>query len=341
MRFKPWTLAALSSLLLAGACTGDSNDPGDPNDPGEPNDPDFWLVGDGGTMLGVSVGGATTGYPLEGALDLLAIACFGRDTAYVVGEGGTILQTRDAGQTWAALTLGEAFPTGPGWRAVAPAEATPEGAETVWIVGDAGVVGRSDDGGRSWTRIDGPSGQLRGVATEPSGAAALAVSATGEIWRLHAPSDDEPGGAEMVYDGALALFGVALAAHDDRAVAVGAGGTMLRSDDGGLAWTSVELATTRDLHAVRVAGHEPLSVAVGAGGVVVRVSDGGAEIDEIADAEQGLYALHLREDGTGQAVGAAGVLLRTDDSGHTWQTVALPSTATLRGVDDFHENGHL
>ena len=334
MRLEFRTLALLSSLMLAGACTGDSNDPSDPENPDDPNEPDFWLVGDGGTMLGVTASGAATGYPLEGELDLLAIACFGQRTAYVVGQGGTILQTRDAGRTWDSLALGEGFEGNRDWWAVAPAEATPEGLETVWIVGDEGAVGLSRDGGRSWTQVEGPSARLRGVATRADGDEAIAVAESGAIWQLTADH------AELVYEADAALYGVGMAAHGGRVVAVGAEGTMVRSEDG-LEWTAVELELESDLHAVRVAGHEDLSVAVGAEGVVVRVVEGVSEVRKVADAEAGLHGLHLRHDGTGQAVGGAGVLLRTEDAGQSWTTIALPTTATLRGVDDFHEGGHL
>ncbi|PRQ05007.1 hypothetical protein [Enhygromyxa salina] len=115
---------------------------------------------------------------------------------------------------------------------------------------------------------------------------------------------------------------------------------MLSSDAEQLDWTMVDLPTSRDLHAVRVSHDGDLTIAVGEAGVVVRVEQGVAEAIELPDAEQGLYGLHLRHDGHGQAVGGAGTPLITSDAGRSWDTRSLPTTATLRGVDDFHDGGH-
>jgi photosystem II stability/assembly factor-like uncharacterized protein len=143
----------------------------------------------------------------------------------------------------------------------------------------------------------------------------------------------------LIHEASAPLHGVAIS-HVGR-VAVGAGGLMLRSEHAALDWTTVALPTDRDLHAVRVSHDGDLAIAVGEAGVVVRVEQGIAEAVEWPDAEAGLYGLHLRHDGRGQAVGGAGTLLFTSDAGLSWETLSLPTTATLRGVDDFHEGGHL
>ena len=46
------------------------------------------------------------GYDLEADDDLLAITCRGLDTAFVAGEGGTLLRTFDGGETWESIDLG-------------------------------------------------------------------------------------------------------------------------------------------------------------------------------------------------------------------------------------------
>lgn len=318
---------ALPLMLASIACTnkGDTSPDPDPN-------PDLWLVGDNGTMFGVTLDGEASGYPLEHDRALLAIACLGERTAWVVGAAGTVLRSRDAGDSWDPIDLDHRLGLDTDWTALATAEATPEGLEAVWIVGRDGAIAHTPDGGHSWVSVAGAASDFSGVATEPDGAQAIAVATNGTIWQL------DTSGASLLHDATAPLYGLDLS-HAGR-VAVGAGGLMLRSDAGETNWTTVDLPTVRDLHAVRMSSEGDLTIAVGEAGVVVRVEQGVAEAVELPDAEHGLYGLHLRHDGRGQAVGAAGTLLVTSDAGLSWDTLSLPTTATLRGVDDFH-GGHL
>jgi photosystem II stability/assembly factor-like uncharacterized protein len=323
------TLAfALAPLLLALGCTQKGDD-GDP-DPDPDPDPSVWLVGDQGTMFAVTAGGESSTYPLEEDEDLRAIACLGERTAWVVGDAGTVLRSRDAGQSWDALAL-------PGmaevdWTALAVAEASVEPIETLWLVGGEGAIAHTPDGGASWIFVDGAAVDFTGVATTIDGSDAVAVADDGSIWRI------DPAGASVVHQAEVPLHGVGMSTHGFRATAVGAEGIVLVSSDAGATWLELDRPTTRDLHAVRIGHDGQVSVAVGEAGVVVRIEAGLVEAREWADVD--LYGLHLRHDGAGQAVGANGTLLLTDDAGLTWTSIALPTTAVLRGIDDFHVGGH-
>lgn len=321
---------AFAPLLLALGCTGKGDDDGGPDpDPDPDPDPSFWLVGDGGTMLAVTAGGEPSTYPLEHDEDLRAIACLGEHTAWVVGDAGTVLRSRDAGQRWDAIDLGK---TGVDWAALAVAEASIEPLESLWLVGSDGAIAHTPDGGASWNFVEGVAVDFTGVATTIDGSDALAVADDGSIWQI------DPAGASLVHQIGVPLYAVGLSTHGARATAVGADGIVLGSSDGGATWTEIERSTSRDLHAVRVSHDGQLSVAVGEAGVVVRLQAGIAEATEWADV--GLYGLHLRHDGRGQAVGGDGTLLSTVDAGLTWERTSLPTSATLRGVDDFHVGGH-
>lgn len=337
-RLSLLTLAFAPVLMLA--CTG-KGDPSDPDPEPDPDpDPSFWLVGDQGTMLAVTASGEASTYPLEHDEDLRAIACLGERTAWVVGSGGAVLRSRDAGQRWESIDLG---PSRAGklevdWTALAVAEASLETLETVWLVGSDGAIAHTPDGGASWTFIAGPTVDFTGVATTLDGSDAVAVAVDGSIWQL-----DATGIATAVHHANAPLHAIGLAVHGGHATAVGADGLMLTSNDSGATWLELELPTTRDLHAVRVGHDGQLSVAVGEAGVVVRVEADLSEVEvaEWPDAELGLYGLHMAHDGHGQAVGGNGTLLETFDFGLTWTSTVLPTTATLRGVDDFHVGGHL
>jgi photosystem II stability/assembly factor-like uncharacterized protein len=296
-------------------------------DPDPDPDPSVWMVGDNGTMIRVDGDGEASGYPLELDADLLAIACHGTQTAWVAGEQGTVLHSRDAGESWDVVELD----TVATWRALAVAEHTPEGVEALWLVGDAGAVAYTPDGGTSWIAVPGAGVNFTGVATEPDGNTAIAVADDGSIWQL------DEAQALAVYTGAAALRGVDLAAHGAAAVAVGDDGTMLRSTGEG--WTAVELPTSLDLHGVRVAADDSLTIAVGEAGIVVRIEAGDVELLEQSGPT--LRALHLGSEGRGQAVGDAGTALFSTDTGISWIERTMAGGATLRGVDDFHAGGHL
>ena len=330
---------ALALPLVALACTGsDDTSPDTDTDTDTDTDPNdgAWLVGDAGTMLDVDAQGEASGYALDSDADLLAIACFGHESAYVVGDAGTVLRTRDAGQTWTRLDPGgEAEGAGARWTALAVAEATPEGRERVWIVGHEGAAAQTSDGGASWSPLAGIDATLTGVATHGEGARAIAVGEDGWIWQL------EPELATPLHHAPSPLHAVSMSGHGEQLAAVGEDGLLLTSEDAGHSWSRIELDTTRDLYAVRVSAHAQLTLAVGEAGVIARVVQGVPEVTEFTDAQAGLYGLHLRDDGSGQAVGGQGILLRTTDAGASWVALALATTATLRGVDDFHVGGHL
>lgn len=323
------TLAFVPLLLVLGCTSEGDGDSGPDPDPDPDPDPSAWLVGDGGTMFAVTAGGEPSTYPLEHDEDLRAIACLGEHTAWVVGDAGTVLRSRDAGQRWDQIELGEMSVD---WAALAVAEASIEPLESLWIVGSGGAIAHTPDGGGSWIFVEGVAVDFTGVATTTDGSDALAVADDGSIWQI------DPDGASLVHHADAPLYAVGLSTHGARATAVGADGLVLSSSDGGATWTELERPTSRDLHAVRVSHDGLLSLAVGEAGVVVRLQADVAEATEWADV--GLYGLHLRHDGQGQAVGSDGTLLSTVDAGLTWERTSLPTTATLRGVDDFHVGGH-
>jgi photosystem II stability/assembly factor-like uncharacterized protein len=331
MRLRPRITPALTfaPLLFVFGCTNEGDDGGPNPDPDPDPDPSVWLVGDGGTMLAVTAGGESSTYPLEHDEDLRAIACLGEHTAWVVGDAGTVLRSRDAGQTWDAIDLDKPSVE---WSALAVAEASIEPLESLWMVGSDGVIAHTGNGGGSWSFVEGVAVDFTGVATTIDGSDAVAVADDGSIWQL-----DQEGGS-LVHQVDVPLYAIGMSVHEARAVAVGADGTLLSSSDGGATWIELARPTTHDLHAVRVGHDGQLGVAVGEGGVVVRIEAGVAEARQWG--EVGLFGLHLRHDGSGQAVGGKGTVLFTEDAGVTWTSTSLPTAATLRGVDDFHVGGH-
>ena len=139
-----------------------------------------WLVGQAALMVNVPHDPARDigHYKLDVSDDLNGIACRGTTDAWVVGDRGLLLATKDAGVSWRVVDPGVTTTL----RAVALAAP-----DTVYVAGDDGVARASFDGGDSFQTIATPALGWTSVATRKSdGAVALFASATGEIYRYEA-----------------------------------------------------------------------------------------------------------------------------------------------------------
>lgn len=133
------------------------------------------------------------------------------------------------------------------------------------------------------------------------------------------------------------LFSVTLLADGIHGWAVGSGGTILRSGDGGKSWRRVEgLPTSSELHAIAFSADGRRGCAVGHFGTILRTGDGG-QTWQTADAVPGTSSLHsvaMAADGQrAWIVGAAGAILRSSDGGQAWQKVdGIPAEYVLETV---------
>ena len=121
----------------------------------------------------------------------------------------------------------------------------------------------------------------------------------------------------------------ALTLRGDRAIAVGSGGTILVSDDGGDSWSPQESGTEATLRAITLLEGGG-AVAVGDG--VVVFSDNGEDVWSPAELPAGVDAELRAVGGTSTqvlAVGLAGVALMSSDNGQSWFEVARPTESDL------------
>lgn len=106
--------------------------------------------------------------------------------------------------------------------------------------------------------------------------------------------------------------------------AVGSGGKILRSEDGGGGWSLQESPT--DAHLQAIAAWDGLrAVVVGNDGLVLRTEDGGVHWEAVKVVEaEGLKLLRVRvaPGGEAWAVGEFGLVLRSLDYGRTWTQTA-------------------
>lgn len=109
-------------------------------------------------------------------------------------------------------------------------------------------------------------------------------------------------------------------------VAVGAAGTILRSEDHGQSWRELTGATTHNL-AAAWRGPAGTLFAVGDGGTILRSRDRGLSW-ELRSGGTDLALGHLAGNTSEVVVaGAGGTILRSRDDGDSWITVAMPTIA--------------
>jgi len=260
-------------------------------------------VGLAGTVLTTSNGGASWISQSSGvSSNLEAIASFGVDTALAVGENGTLIRTEDGGLNWTDLS----FPF--------------VGGMTFWYSGvafspsgNAIIVGKVDslvptwpprgeqfsvmlwskDGGRSWTRS-----MIRAAPNE----------------QLLRPW----------------LFSVAFV-DSNSAVAVGEGGTVIRSTDCGLSWELLPSGTTDTLNSVAFSKTSVgTGTAVGEGeGTVLWTTDGGLTWGRVQLPGQTLQSVSYGDGIFATAVGDNGSIFYSHSGGKSWTLTSLTGSNRL------------
>jgi len=211
-------------------------------------------------------------------------------------------------------------------------------------VGAAGQILLTEDGGKHW-RPSAQSGvthlSLLGVDVESAGQ--IAVGQAGTIYV------NDGGDHWTQVDGSTKerLFAVNMNSLG-LAVAVGAFGTIILSEDRGHTWRSIapaDIAQYSDegadphLYAVALDDRGMLNVA-GEFGLILRSSDAGKHWAVAHKGDASLFALDLHAGRPGFAVGQSGTILRTTDDGATWSELKSGSTANLLGVSA-DPNGHV
>ena len=119
-------------------------------------------------------------------------------------------------------------------------------------------------------------------------------------------------------------------------IAVGDAGTILRSSDGGINWTTISSPVTDALRGVSMRGN--LGVAVGTAGRVVRTTDGGLSWTEIPrPTTKILFSVSMGNSMT-VATGEEGTILVSTNDGLTWLSHTAGTASILFGVSVHETN---
>ncbi len=307
-------------LAIAFASGCPRNDDDDKDESTSSSGSGAWIVGDDATMLRVAGVSVSDGYDLDTETDLLAIACKGQASAFVVGTAGTLLATHDRGETWRAVQLDT--------HAVLRAVATAPMSQVVYVAGDTGAVMRSNDLAESFQRVESPVHDYVGIALDDAGTTAFLLAGDGTIVR-----HDSDGSEPVRTDRGSNLRAIAASGDGRIVVAVGDGGTMLLSDNSGGSWTAVSTTTARDLHAVRLLDGGERILAIGDAGVLVDIDPSGAAVTELLENDSVLHGMHIDANGHGFLVGSDGIVLASHDAGRTWEALHSGTKAALFGID--------
>lgn len=134
----------------------------------------------------------------------------------------------------------------------------------------------------------------------------------------------------------LALRGVAFSSPSTW-VAVGDGGTIVRSTDGGVSWTTVSSPVADALRGVSFNGS--VGIAVGLGGRVIRSTDSGASwIEETRPTHKNLYSASI-DSRMAVITGDEGQIFVSLDNGLTWAPHLAGTASILFGVSVSGDTG--
>ena len=292
-------------------------------------------------------------------------------TGYLFQRNGDVLRTSDGGQTFSRVTAVPGTQVGAGGGGAVPADAvftTPD-AGIVFLAGGNRAL-RTTDGGVSWVPENdvepgsvervravsattfyafGPETLLRstdsGETWQRRGAGAgnhiTGVNCAGETLCLMSTnrgdkllrSENGGGTAETITASTLPLFAAGFASPT-RAVAVGAGGATVVSDDGGRNYVAVggDIGGSFQ-YGLRLGPGSDIALALGARGQLARTSDGGLTwraINVATSADLQDTSFSTRD--VGYALDIRGGLFRTANAGQSWQPIDPGTTSAPRAV---------
>jgi photosystem II stability/assembly factor-like uncharacterized protein len=166
----------------------------------------------------------------------------------------------------------------------------------------------------------------------PKSVTAVAIAAAlGLLGTAAAPARAGEAQVEAVVTGTAhqALFAVAF--DGERGTAVGAGGQILLSDDGGKSWHASKDSGTTTLSLLGVDVVGGTEIAVGQAGLVLLGDEAGNWRKVNGGTQERLFAVSMNASGTAVAVGAFGTIVRSSDRGQTWQSIAPADIAQYSG----------
>lgn len=259
------------------------------------------------------------------------VAFTGPETGVAVtgGSQSRIYRTTDGARSWTVVQS-----AGAGFRAVRFVDAT-----TGYAVGGNSELFATTDAGETWTRralaVDSPPATLTGIRCTGVSTCLIATEGGDRVFR----TTDGGETARAVTLATDPVFAAAFA-NEARVVGVGAQGTTVLSDDGGLNYRPSGGRLPGVYTGVRAAS-ATVAYALGTNGALARTTDGGQSWTEgSVSTSEDVRDVSFPTPDTGFALDTGGALLRTDNAGRSWRilntgasaaplAVLAPSTGTV------------
>lgn len=280
-----------------------------------------FAIGDNGAIHRTSDDGDTwTSMPSPTGATLCGdIAFFDERRALIVGKGGTILLTTDAGVHWTGQTSHSS-------ENLFNIQIVDAG--TAFIAGAQRTILRTTDSGATWCMLaSNDKAHLLSVAHLDANVA-VAVGMNGRITRTtdggtlwsEVPSATQHNLRNVICSGA------------DQFLCVGDSGVILRSSDAGIAWDAEASGVNLNIAAVSRASGS-VYCAVGDSGLILRSSDSGIHWTRRSDTiPNAMASLWFPTPTHGVAVGTSGSLLHSTDGGITWQHVPNDPASNISAI---------
>ena len=243
-------------------------------------------------------------------------------TGWIVGSGGTYLITNDGGATWKK----DRNFTGDTIRQVYFADAS-----NGWLLceRDLYTLGANSpsyllktvNGGDSWERIEFADSQRKRVTkiffakngaglAIGEGGAFFALSNDRKIWKRQSSPV-----RYLMFDGVFT--------DDSNGVIVGAGGSILFTDNAGSSWTQASVFGGADakLNAVFFTNQKNGWTVGGGGGIFQTINGGKIWRGQKSNVAADLTDVFFRNTAEGWAIGDEGIILHTTTAGNVWTAV--------------------
>jgi len=278
------------------------------------------IVGDGLIWRTTDGGASWVSSPTPSPLfSLWSVAYVNDSTVVAVGDGG-FARSIDGGATWTALQ------TGPD-RILRRVTFMP--GTNIGIATGADRIWQTTDGGLFWGQVLSVSGMMYGVGAIDD-RTAIAVGDAGYVLRTTTAGT---GWTQISYRaGTNVRHYNAVASKPGLALAVGPQG-IVRSGDGGDAWTPIFTGSNEQLRGVAIAANGTTALAVGDMGTILRSVDAGVTWTSIPSGTTNpLFGATFASDTVAIVAGGGGTILRSANGGESWTSATSGVVQNLLAV---------
>jgi photosystem II stability/assembly factor-like uncharacterized protein len=284
-----------------------------------------WAVGNSSTVRHIAAitdtGWTSAAGDLPANINLYGVHFTTATRGYVVGAGGKIYMTTNNGTNWtlqgSGVTVADDSLYSVSFRGTGSND-------TGFISGKNGTLLRTIDGGSNWIRmVSGTTETLRGIQTTVGGASVdttYAVGTNGKVLKTISRGYQWSGKVSPQTLRGTHLYSTTAG------FAVGDSGSIIRSTNSGVTFTSNTSGVTSRLNAVFADNTFNAAWAVGDGGVVLKSPSVSTPVWSAATTVTGtprLLAVHFTSytnstTARGYVAGADGKIFMTTDNGGTW-----------------------